>query len=110
MRQAARKKLHRRREREYTWNKILPFWRSVLAWQYPIKVYPAHARDKALHVCNFDHIHNSGISSFHKLSVPGPNCNARSLGRRIPEVGSMHESTRLFGTVALRILKVLKNA
>lgn len=91
-----RRKLGRRRERQYTWNNFFPYWRSALEWRNPVKENPAYA-------CN------SGSKSFGTLSMPVPNGNAVSL-TRTPQVTSMNRSSRLFGTVALAILKVLKNA
>ncbi|XP_051224271.1 uncharacterized protein [Lolium perenne] len=100
----------RRFERECTWNNFFPYWRSVLAYPYPCKFFPAHAQDDVSCLPNFDHIHNSGSKSFGKPSSPVPNGKPCSLPSTISQVTSMHQSRRLFGTVALTILKVLKNA
>uniref|UniRef100_A0ACD5VW33 Uncharacterized protein n=2 Tax=Avena sativa TaxID=4498 RepID=A0ACD5VW33_AVESA len=102
----------RRWERECTWNSFFPYWRSVLAYRYPYKLYPAHAQGDVSHLLpNFDHINNSGSKSFGKLSTPVPNGKPCSLPRRIRQATStQHQSRRLFGTVALTILKVLKKA
>jgi hypothetical protein len=81
----------------------------VLAYQYPYKLFPAHAQDDYWRLLNFDHIHNSGNKSSGILSTPVPNGKPCSLSRT-PQVTSLHQSRRLFGTVALTILKVLKNA
>lgn len=106
---AATSKLRRRWEHECTWYNFFPFWRSVLARRHPVKLNPAYAQDGVLHLPDCEHIHNSGSKSFGELSMPGMS-NARSLARRIPQVSSMNRSRRLFGTVALKVLKVIKNA
>jgi hypothetical protein len=107
---AARSKLRGRWERECTWNSFFPYWRSVLSQRYPKKAAPAYAQGDALCLPNSDHVHNSGSkSSLGELSMPATNDTARSLARRILQGTRMNQSSRLFGTVALKILKVLKN-
>lgn len=105
-----RNRLCRRWECECTWNSYFPYWRSVLALRSPIKVYPAHAQTDELPPPKFDRIQDS-VSKFGKLSTTSvPKGNACLLAREIPQVTNMHRSRRLFGTVALTMLKVLKNA
>lgn len=104
---AARVKFWRRRA---TWNQYFPYWRSVLASRFPVKVYPSHAQADVFRLPKFDLIQNSGSKSFGKRSMPAANGNTRSLARRIPRASSMNQSSRLFGTVALAMLKVLRNA
>lgn len=105
-----RTKFSQRLDRKCVWNSYFPYWRSVLACRYPIKVYPSHAQDDVVRRAQFDQICNYGSKSFGKLSTLVPNGNTSSLVTRIPQVTNMHQPRRLFGTVAFTILKMLKNA
>ncbi|VAH20167.1 hypothetical protein VPH35_009705 [Triticum aestivum] len=106
---AATSKLGRRWQHESTWYNFFPFWRSMLAHRHPVKLNPVYAQDGVLHLPDCEPIHNNGSKLLGELSMPAMS-NVRLMARRIPQVSSMNRPRRLFGTVALKILKVLKNA
>ncbi|CAL4920538.1 unnamed protein product [Urochloa decumbens] len=100
------KKLNRRLKRRYTRLSFFPYWRSVLASQSPVKVFPGHAVSDTKHVPDLGQIGRSRSYSTDKVSSPIP--NDISLLGRIAQPGN-YQPRRYFGT-ALAILKVLRKA
>ena len=98
-------KLTKRYKHKYTWLSFFPYWRSVLASRFPVKVYPGQARVDTKRVLNLWDLGRSQSYSTDKVS-PIPN-GIGVLGR-ISQPGN-YQPRRHFG-IALSILKVLRKA
>ncbi|WVZ55313.1 hypothetical protein U9M48_005986 [Paspalum notatum var. saurae] len=93
-------KLTKRYKHKYTWLSFFPYWRSVLASRFPVKVYPGQARVDTKRVLNLWDLGRSQSYSTDKVS-PIPN-GIGVLGR-ISQPGN-YQPRRHFG-IALSILK-----
>ncbi|WVZ55311.1 hypothetical protein U9M48_005985, partial [Paspalum notatum var. saurae] len=125
-------KLTKRYKHKYTWLSFFPYWRSVLASRFPVKVYPGQARVDTKRVLNLWDLGRSqsystdkvspipnGIGVLGRISQPGrsrsystdkvsPIPNAIGVLGRISQPGN-YQPRRHFG-IALSILKVLRKA
>ncbi|KAJ1279465.1 hypothetical protein BS78_04G158800 [Paspalum vaginatum] len=124
---------------EYTRNSFFPYWRSVLLSHVDVKIYPAYAKADPKCRLNLNKQHHSladkgspstiaNHTSYHTCSrlfctaamrripqVTSNNTCSRLFGtiamKRIPQVTSNnHTSKRMFGSVALTLLKIFEYA
>ncbi|KAL6907722.1 hypothetical protein ACP4OV_002761 [Aristida adscensionis] len=107
-----RKKLPRGLELNYTWQSFFPYWRSVLACRFRVKVFPSHSRYDRKRMLDIGEIYMPQNSSADKVSIPVPNHTVGVLGRsRSLQPPGMYQPRRQLGTAALTILmKVLRKA
>lgn len=111
---------------EYTRNSFFPYWRSVLLSHVDVTIYPAYAAADPKCSLNINKQHNLADKGF---SPTAPNHSLGLLGRTLQatryhtcsrlqgtaamgkvQVTSTNMPRRLFGTAALTLMKMLKNA
>ncbi|GJN30160.1 hypothetical protein PR202_gb18446 [Eleusine coracana subsp. coracana] len=105
MRQVVRKRVPRGWKHKYTWLSFFPYWRSILASEFPVKVFPGHARDDTKHVRDLWRTNTSMSNSTDTVSID----HNLGLLQRISQPPGLYQPRRGFGT-ALTVLKLLKKA
>lgn len=105
MKQAEMKKaLPRSWELRYQRALFFPYWRTVLSFVSPMRLFPAHATGDALSM-TVEQLHDS--KSRDKNSAPVPDANFHLISRIQKQFN--HQSRRSFSTAAT-LMKVLKTA
>ncbi|KAK3148502.1 hypothetical protein QOZ80_3BG0295840 [Eleusine coracana subsp. coracana] len=100
-----RKRVPRGWKHKYTWLSFFPYWRSILASEFPVKVFPGHARDDTKHVRDLWRTNTSMSNSTDTVSID----HNLGLLQRISQPPGLYQPRRGFGT-ALTVLKLLKKA
>ncbi|EEC78431.1 hypothetical protein OsI_18269 [Oryza sativa Indica Group] len=99
-------KLPSRQELEQTRNMFFPYWRSVLTSRFTVKLFPSYA---PMDDCqpSLPKLYMAGGSG-NKLKDKGSFPVDVGLLGKTPQLTSIHQSRRLFGTAAFTLLKMLK--